>query len=141
MKNTKSTLLALVLLTPVAIIAQNYAPATDGTDIAVYPEDNSSYSNIQSECHISVDRNNPNNIILSTNSYDYSLPLESSHQQGYYYSNDGGLTWSGSDDFPNAPTFTVNPGYGTTYTTTEVGGDPSTAIDANGNEYIADVSV
>ena len=66
----------------------------------------------QTEPHISIDKSNPNNLLVSANTYS----------QGYYYSNDGGTTWFGSDALPNSG---------------QVGGDPSTSFDAGGNAYIS----
>lgn len=66
----------------------------------------------QTEPHISIDKSNPNNLLISANTYS----------QGYYYSNNGGATWFGSDALPNGG---------------QASGDPSTAFDAGGNAYIS----
>ncbi|MGH2642948.1 MAG: T9SS type A sorting domain-containing protein, partial [Chitinophagaceae bacterium] len=89
--------------------------SSDGRDVRIYPS-----SNVQAEIHISVDETNPNNILASANTYT------STYQQGYYYSTDGGSTWSGSDQLANSTGF--------------VNGDPSTAYDGSGNAYISTIN-
>jgi len=84
-----------------------------GDDIRLFAS-----SNPQSEPHASIDKTNPSNILVSANTAAYS--------QGYYYSTDGGRTWSGSDDLP--------------YSAQSLG-DPSTAYDASGNAYIAAITI
>ncbi len=86
----------------------------DAADIRILPT-----ADPQSEVHLSVDRSNPDNIIVSANTYTSNL------EQGYYYSNNRGYTWTGNDNLQNS-----NPSMG-------VGGDPSTAYDANGRAYIS----
>lgn len=82
---------------------------TDGQydDIQLFPS-----ANPQSEVHISIDKTNPSDLIASANT----------QSQGFYYSRDGGQTWTGSDNLPNGG---------------QSGGDPSTAYDAAGNAYLA----
>ncbi|HTA63849.1 MAG TPA: hypothetical protein VK835_15415, partial [Bacteroidia bacterium] len=81
----------------------------------------------QSEPHISIDRNNPQNLILSANNQNLNTGLE---DQGYYYSNNGGSTWTGNDHFPGPLTI---PGIGAARS----GGDPSTAFNLNGDAFIS----
>lgn len=83
----------------------------DFPDIQVFASNNP-----QSEVHISVNPTDSNNLILSCNTYP------GHYSQGYFYSTDGGNTWNGSENLQ---------GY------TNLGGDPSTAFDANGNGYIS----
>lgn len=73
--------------------------------------------NPQSEIHISINKINPQVLLLSSQTF----PVTNSWQ-GAYWSTNGGSTWIGSDNLPNNA-----PGRG----------DPSTAFDANGNGYIA----
>jgi hypothetical protein len=99
-------------------------PSTDGYDI-------------EDEVHISIDRNNPNNLVVCTNALDnigvggscsYTIP----YQEACYNSTDGGNTWvpwQTYDYFPN-----VGPNSPTD-------GDPSTAIDANGVQYISTMNL
>lgn len=86
------------------------ASASDATDIRVFPS-----ANIQAEVHLSLDRNNPDNLLMSANTYT------STWQQGYYVSNNGGSSWFGADELQNSPD--------------TLGGDPSTAFDASGCNY------
>ena len=118
--------------------AQNNVTATVN-NITPVNNTNILYGNIQSEVSISIDNNNPANLVVAANTDDGAN--SDSHQEGVYISNDGGNTWAGntqnynqpgqsyygqySDDFPNE------------LPTNLVGGDPSTAIDANGNIYVA----
>jgi len=97
-----------------ANVSANSIPAVDSTDIRIFPS-----SNPQSEVNISIDPTNSNNILVSAQ----TLPGNS--LQGYYYSNDGGKTWHGSDHLPNSA-------YGR--------GDPCTAFDAQGNGYLVSMS-
>lgn len=80
---------------------------TDNTDVQVFPS-----AVAQSEQHMTVSKVNPLNIILSSNTPQY---------QGYYVSQDGGATWFGSNGMPDGVL---------TY------GDPTTAVDGNGNIFI-----
>lgn len=86
--------------------------ATDNSDIRVYPSSHS-----QSEVHISLDINNPDNLLISANTYT------NTYQQGYYVSNNGGSSWTGSDELENS--------------SGSLGGDPSTAFGADGTAYIS----
>jgi len=97
-----------------ANVSANSVPAVDGTDIRIFPS-----SNPQSEVNISIDPTNSNNILVSAQT------IWGNSLQGYYYSNDGGKTWHGSDHLPNSS-------YGR--------GDPCTAFDAEGNGYIVSMS-
>lgn len=84
---------------------------TDGQDIRVFPS-----ANVQAEVHISINKQNPNNLVASANTY------LNTYNQGYYYTLDGGNTWNGADQLQNSP--------GLLY------GDPSTAFSANGRAHI-----
>jgi hypothetical protein len=86
--------------------------ATDAQDIHIFPSNNP-----QSEVHISLNLTNHDNLLVSAQT-NWGL---GNAIQGYYYSNDGGNTWQGSDILPNNA-------YGR--------GDPTTAFDASGNGYI-----
>jgi hypothetical protein len=82
-----------------------------GTDKRVLPS-----SNPQSEVHISIDKTNTNNILASANTFT------TNYNQGYYYTTNGGSTWSGADQLSGS---------------TVLYGDPSTAYDASGNAFIS----
>lgn len=86
--------------------------ASISSNIQVFPS-----SNPQSEIHISINKTNPQILLLSSNTF----PVTNSWQ-GAYWSTNGGITWAGSDGLPNNA-----PGRG----------DPSTAFDASGHGYIA----
>ena len=87
----------------------------DGNDVRVF-----SSPNPQSEIHLSINKANPNVLLLSSNTF----PVANSWQ-GAYWSINRGATWAGSDNLPNNA-----PGRG----------DPSTAFDAAGHGYIATMS-
>lgn len=87
---------------------------TDGQDVRVFPS-----ANVQAEVHISVNKQNPNNLIASCNTY------QNTYNQGYYYSFDAGNTWNGGDQLQNSPAVLY--------------GDPSTAFSANGSAYITTI--
>jgi hypothetical protein len=87
----------------------------DGNDIRIFPSPNP-----QSEIHLSINKVNPNVLLLSSQTF----PVANSYQ-GAYWSTDGGTTWVGSDNLPNNA-----PGRG----------DPSTAFDAAGNGYVSTMS-
>lgn len=95
-----------------------------GDDKIIYPLDGNGNNNVQAEVHICIDQANPQNIIASANTY-----VNSQFQQGYYYTNDGGVSWNGSDEFPNCDASCVGVGLA----------DPSVAIDANGNIFISTI--
>jgi len=85
---------------------------TDHNDVQIFAS-----ANEQSEVHISINMQNPNILVASANTYP------GNYNQGRYVSTNGGVTWSGSDILNiNSPILY---------------GDPSTAIDANGNIYIS----
>lgn len=86
----------------------------DGPDQRIFPTNNP-----QSEVHISIDKNNPLNIVVSANTY------KNDYQQGRYVSNDGGNSWTGSDEL---------------VTNVPVAGDPSTTYDYSGNVYISTIT-
>ena len=81
--------------------------ATDYTDVQIFPSINS-----QHEVHISINKTNPWNLIISCNT---------ALGQGHYFTIDGGITWNGADNLPNS-------GVGCC--------DPSTSFDAEGRGYI-----
>jgi hypothetical protein len=120
MKKSTISLLVLAILANHLVQAQNSLFATTYTNVCVSSSDDN-----QTEIHISLDKANPDNLVLCSNTV---IDGGDSIEEGYYYSNDGGLTWSGADNFPN-------------WTAKYVGGDPSTAFDADGNEYIASMYV
>ena len=84
----------------------------DNPDVRIFPS-----SNPQSEVHLSVNKQNPQVLLLSANTF----PVFNS-EQGAYWSTDGGVNWNGSDNLPNGA-------FGR--------GDPSTAFDAMGNGYVS----
>ena len=90
----------------------------DGNDVRVFPSGTQ-----QSEVHISINRNNPNNLITSCNSISIGS-LFTTFDQGEYYTTDGGLNWSGSDFLPN------NPGL-------LIGGDPSTSFNSSSRGIVS----
>jgi len=82
-------------------------------DLRIFPT-----PNIQAEVHVSVNKTNPANVLVSANTWSTAA----SYNQSYYYSIDGGITWNGSDQLPTG-------GVG--------GGDPATDFDASGRGYLA----
>lgn len=99
--------LLLILNTPITYGQCLY----DYPDVHVFPS-----GNPQSEVHISVNPTNPNNLVLSYNTY-----INGYSSQGYFYSTDGGGTWNGSENL---------------YGDTTLYGGPSTAFDAENRTYI-----
>ncbi len=91
---------------------------TDGADVRVFPS-----SNVQSEVHISINKNFPYNLLASTN----TLVGPFKYNQGFYASFDGGMTWGGSDKLQNIA-------QGQSF------GDPTTAIDTRGNAYMTTIA-
>lgn len=65
---------------------------------------------------ISIDKTNPNNILASANTFT------TNYNQGYYYTTNGGTSWSGADQLSGS---------------TVLYGDPSTAYDIAGNVFIS----
>jgi len=94
---------------------------TDAPDVRVHPS-----ANIQSEDHISINKTNPDNLVASANTL---LGIDKGrilYNQGYYYSSDGGKTWSGADFLQ--------------YTKNQIVlGDPSTAFTANGHAMLTTI--
>ena len=84
----------------------------DYNDVRIFPS-----TNPQSEIHLSINKRNPQVLLLSsqTNFINNSV-------QGAYWSTNGALNWTGSDNLPNGA-------FGR--------GDPSTTFDAAGNGYVA----
>jgi len=93
----------------------------DGMDVRVFPSPNP-----QSEVHISINHKDPNNLIASANTGLGLYGGKFFYNQGYYYSWDGGYTWSGADFLQTAPRNYVL-------------GDPSTGIAANGTVIITSI--
>lgn len=87
----KSTLVTTGNGSNATTLSGNSIPAVDGTDIRIFPS-----SNPQSEVNISIDPTNSKNILVCAQT------IWGNSIQGYYYSNDGGQTWSGSDHLPNS---------------------------------------
>jgi hypothetical protein len=83
----------------------------DGVDVRVFPS-----ANVQAEVHISINKTNPNNLVASCNTYI------GTYNQGYYFTNDGGITWNGANKLQNSPATLF--------------GDPSTGFGANGRAFI-----
>ncbi|MBS1576924.1 MAG: hypothetical protein JST09_16630 [Bacteroidetes bacterium] len=82
------------------------------SEVRVFPS-----SNPQSEIHISINKTNPQALLLSSNTTQIGSCI-----QGAYWSTNGGANWSGSDALPN---------------NANGKGDPSTAFDALGNGFVA----
>jgi hypothetical protein len=95
---------------------------SDHTDVMIaHPADT---THPKYEVHLSIDKTNPSNLILSANTQvGGSAPT----QQGVYYSNSGGASWSNTSGTTDS-----YPGAGST-----VDGDPSTAYDGSGNCYVS----
>lgn len=92
--------------------AKTQVIGTDNSDIRIFPSNND-----QSEVHLSINKTNHLNLIVSANT-----KIGTTKTQGYYFTNDGGITWNGSDNMPNNQ---------------EGKADPSTAFDASGRAYIS----
>ncbi len=78
-------------------------------DIRVFPS-----NNYQSEVSIAINPLNLNDLLIGAN-----VLVPGGFRQGYYYSFDGGLSWSGNDILPGVETST----------------DPAVAFDVNENAY------
>ena len=104
-----------------AVTFNSVAPAapgiTDHNDVPVY-----SSTDDQAEVHMSINPNNPSVLALSFNSYVFISGV-GTYTQSHYVSTNSGAAWSGSEIYN-----TSSP---------SVGGDPSTAIDANGNIFVS----
>jgi len=101
--------------------------ATDLTDIHVFPD-----GDPQTEPHMSINKNHPNIIMISANCVDHTLSLGCQSTQSIYINNNYNLSaasWQHFKEFPNASTACVVPYLG-------LGGDPSTAFDADGYAYV-----
>jgi hypothetical protein len=99
--------------------------ANDLTDVHVY-----SIADLQSEAHLTINKKFPYNLVLSTNTY---VSNQGWNQAIYVHNNYNDPLISPWSAFPSFPGFPVsNP--------TEVGGDPSTAVDQQGNLYVATMS-
>lgn len=94
----------------------------DEKDVRVFPS-----PNVQSEVHISINHNNPKNLIASANTLLGADKGRHIYNQGYYFSFDGGYSWSGADFLQTAP---IN----------NVAGDPSTGIAENGTAIITTIN-
>ncbi len=108
MRKSIAITVLLVILIDLAF-CRNSTPlnATDGVDVQIYPSTAS-----QHEVHISINKTDPSNIIVSANT---------SLNQGLYYTTDGGNSWNGSDFMPN---------------NSDAFCDPSTGFDAAGRGYV-----
>jgi len=108
---TKYFILIISLLLLV-IIKSNSQTISDFPDVLVLPS-----TIAQSEVNISISPLNHSLLLLSFNS---SISL-GDDRQGYAYSVDGGMTWTGNNQLQNNPSSI---------------GDPMTSFDDNGNAYI-----
>lgn len=102
--------------------------ATDLGDIQVYFDPT---GDPQSEPHLTINKNHPNNIIISANCYDHAQPSGCPYTQSIYVNNNynqSALGWSHFKVFPNS-TCTTN--------VIGVGGDPSTAVDEEGRLFVS----
>lgn len=95
---------------------------TDAQDVRVFPS-----PNVQSEVHISINKTNPNNLVASANTLLGASGGKLLYNQGYYFSFDGGQSWSGADFLQNAPQNYIL-------------GDPSTAFTAHGNAILTTIN-
>ncbi|MEP6845071.1 MAG: T9SS type A sorting domain-containing protein [Panacibacter sp.] len=91
---------------------------TDGVDVRIFPS-----SNVQAEVIISINKSNPSNLLVSTN----TLLGPFAYSQGYYASLDGNLTWSGSDALQN-----IQAG--------KIDGDPSVAFSADNTAFLTTIA-
>ena len=95
----------------------------DAPDIRIFPS-----PNVQAEVHISINHKDPNNLLASANTLLGADKGRSFYNQGYYYSLDGGKSWSGADFMQATP---LN----------YVVGDPSTAFAANGTAFLTSIGI
>ncbi|MBS1512264.1 MAG: T9SS type A sorting domain-containing protein [Bacteroidetes bacterium] len=65
---------------------------TDVLDTRVLPT-----LNMQATVTIAINKQNPNNLVATSETYSTTA----SGNKGYYYSNDGGLTWTGNEQVPS----------------------------------------
>jgi len=104
----KKTILTIVYFLSISIL---FAQVVVSPDFRIFPSTVS-----QSEVHVSINKTNPANILVSANT-----SINMSFSQSYYFSIDGGITWSGSDVLPNG-------GVGMAI--------PATDFDASGRGYL-----
>ena len=111
-------LIPLVFLTSMQslFVCEVSAQLVDKPDIRIFQS-----SSQQSEPHISINKLNPQNLLVSTNAF---VPVQGGYhyQQGYYYSLNGGTTWVGADMLQNS--------------WANSGGDPTTGFDNTGRAFI-----
>ena len=120
-----SVIINCQLLIAYPINAQSNLVSANVVNIVnVFPQDAYFNNNQQAEVHISIDKSNPKYLIICANTNDQSIYPPPTLNQGYYYSQDGGNTWSGDDAFPLSG---------------NINGDPSTAIGTDGKEYITSI--
>ncbi|MBI4548056.1 MAG: T9SS type A sorting domain-containing protein [Ignavibacteriae bacterium] len=107
-------------LAPPFIPPQSSGSSSQAPDIRIYPS-----SNHQTEFTIAVNPNNTDQLLVGANTQIGTTTT--TPRQGYYYSADGGQTWSGGDQLPSV-------GWSS---------DPAVAFDASNNtffNYLEDVS-
>ena len=92
---------------------------SDGVDVRILPS-----SNVQSEVMITINKQNPLNLLASANTLVGPL----SYNQGFYTSFDGGATWSGSDILQNIAG-------------NKIAGDPSVAFSADGTAFMTTIGL
>jgi hypothetical protein len=93
------------------------AGLTDGPDVQILPS-----SNVQSEVMIAINKANPSNLLVSTNTLLGPL----TYNQGFYSSSNGGSTWTGSDQLQGIAG-------------NKIDGDPSVAFGADGTAFMTSI--
>src|SRR5262249_40206389 len=123
-KNTQKTIQNFTLKFNSSITTKanvSTSSITDTKDIRVFPS-----PNIQSEVHISINKQNPDNLLASANTLLGASGGNLLYNQGYYFSLDGGKSWSGADFLQNAPELSIL-------------GEPSTAFTARGQAILTTI--
>jgi hypothetical protein len=93
------------------------AGLSDGPDVQILPS-----SNVQSEVMIALNKANPNNLLVSTN----TLLGPVTYNQGFYSSSNGGASWTGSDQLQGIAG-------------NKIDGDPSVAFSADGTAFMTSI--
>lgn len=93
----------------------------DSRDVRIFPS-----PNIQSEVHISISKTNADNLVASANTLLGANGGDYFYNQGYYFSSNGGKSWSGADFLQNAGDNAII-------------GDPATAFAADGNAMLTTI--